>query len=109
MERSVINSFLYRLTCDSRWRSFLASFDHLTHILKHDQAEHGNDRSLLFYGDAVYEDVLAPDGLGLVDFSLSRHCHNVHTGVFHDVGAVFSDTVGCIEAEKLGIGLISDA
>ena len=85
---------------------FLGQFHHLPHILKHDQAENGDDRSRPFNGNAVNKDVLAPDGLGLVDFRFACAGHNVHPGVFHDVGAVFSDAIARIDAEKLRIGFV---
>jgi hypothetical protein len=48
-------------------------------------------RAIGFYGNAVNHDVLAANGLGLVDFRDARSGHNMHAGVLQDLGAMFSD------------------
>ncbi len=85
---------------------FFCQFNHFANILKHHQAEHGDDAPLSSNGNAVHHDVLAANSLGMVDFGLARAGHDVHPAVFDDFRAVFSDAFFCIEAEKLRIGLI---
>jgi hypothetical protein len=44
--------------------------------------------------------------MALIDLGLSGFCHEVHSGIFDDVGAVFADLRCGIQAEKLTVGFV---
>jgi len=85
---------------------FFGQFDHVPHVLKHDQSENRDHLTDLFDGDAVHHDILPAYHLHLVDLGNTRSRNNVHPSVFNHLGAMFADALLDITSQKTGIRLV---
>jgi hypothetical protein len=82
--------------------SFLTSSD----IFKHDLAEHRDNPAILFDRYALDDHILPHNSMRLIYFRLAGFGDDMHTAVFHRIGAMTSDLVIGVDPEKFPVGFI---